>query len=79
MSWFRCYLSDRKQVIKVDGVNASWRSNLCGVLDPGATTIFLVDSRISLYVDDTVLYYLGNSFLDITLTVRDGMKQLGKD
>lgn len=69
LNWFKCYLSNRSQVVKLDNVFSSELLVPCGVpqgsiLGPLMFTIFTADlptilpasCRIHLYADDTQIY-----------------------
>ncbi len=67
VEWFRNYVLNRKQLIKVNGVKSDLKNVVCGVpqgsiLGPLLFILYindmieyLVESRINLYVDDTAL------------------------
>lgn len=69
LNWFKCYLSNRSQVVKIDNSFSSEQQVSCGVpqgsiLGPLMFTIFTADlpsilspnCRIHLYADDTQIY-----------------------
>ncbi len=69
VEWFKSYLTNRKQLIKVNGVKSDFKDVLCGVLQGSILgpllfilynnnmIEYLMNSRINLYSDDTTLYY----------------------
>ncbi len=83
VSWFRNYLSGRTQLTKVNDVLSDTRIVSCGVpqgsiLGPLMFIIYIndmdsviSDCSVSLYADDTVVYYAHQSYVDLMLALRD--------
>ena len=82
LPWFRNYLRDRKQKIKVNGRLSEHRMVKCGVpqgsiLGPLLFIIYINDLGkylneccINLYADDTALYTGANSHIELLLNLR---------
>ena len=82
LPWFRNYLSDRKQKVKVNGKKSDNRMVKCGVpqgsiLGPLLFIIYINDlgqylseCKINLYADDTALYTEANSHIELLLNLR---------
>ena len=86
VDWFRNYLSDRSQCTVFKGVLSSQKTVSCGVpqgsiLGPLLFVIYLNDlpqvlmnSRISLYADDTAVYYESGDILETQLMLQQDME-----
>ena len=80
--WFRNYLDNRKQKVKVNGKFSDHRMVRCGVsqgsiLGPLLFIIYINDlgnylqeCNINLYADDTALYTCANSHIELMLNLR---------
>ncbi len=83
VEWFVDYLSGRTQRTKVNDVLSGSRINSCGVpqgsiLGPLMFILYIndmqnviTDCSISLYADDTALFYASRSYVDMMLAIRD--------
>ena len=83
VDWFRNYLSGRVQATKVNNTISNWAEVKCGVpqgsiLGPLLFILYIndldnviTDCSISLYADDTALYYSNSSYIDLMLSIRD--------
>ncbi len=82
IEWFKSYLTGRKQVTVVQGTKSSPLDVACGVpqgsiLGPLLFIIYINDMaeyldqcQVSLYADDTAMYYGCRSQVDLMLTLR---------
>ena len=82
LPWFRNYLNDRKQKVKVNGKYSEHRMVKCGmpqgsILGPLLFIIYINDLGkylneccINLYADDTALYTGANSHIELMLNLR---------
>ncbi len=83
VQWFLQYPSNCTQCTKVNNVLWDTRTVCCGVpqgsiLGPLMFILYInsidtvvTDCSISLYADDTTLYYANSLYIDLMLTVRD--------
>ncbi len=90
VDWFRSYLINRKQLVKVNGVKSGLKDVVCGVpqgsiLGPLLFILYindmyeyLVESRINLYVDDTALYYSMHDIVHLMNTLTVEMNHVGE-
>ena len=82
LKWFESYLLDRYQYTMVQGVKSSTKCLACGVpqgsiLGPLLFIVYINDlpsfmeqCRVSLYADDTAMYFASRSQVDLMLTLR---------
>ena len=83
VNWFRDYLTGREQRTKIMGSKSVFRNIVCGVpqgsiLGPllfilyiNDLQCYLGDSRINLYADDTALYVVSDTLIELILTLRE--------
>ena len=90
IDWFRNYVMNRKQLVKVNGVKSDVKDMVCGVpqgsiLGPLLFILYikdmveyLVESRINLYADDTALYYSANDIENVMNVLSREMMCVGE-
>ena len=88
LSWFRSYLTDRRQCCKVNGQISATDSITCGVpqgscLGPLLFLVYINDlpsclknSLVSMYADDTSIYYASESVSEINQAVNADLEAL---
>ena len=88
LSWFRSYLTDRRQCCKVNGRISATDSITCGVpqgscLGPLLFLVYINDlpsclknSLVSMYADDTSIYYASESVSEINQAVNADLEAL---
>ena len=81
--WFSNYLQDRVQCTEVNNVLSEFKHITCGVpqdsiLGPLIFILYVndiegvvTDCQLSLYADDTVMYYAHSSYIELMMTIRD--------
>ena len=88
LSWFKSYLTDRKQFVSFNGQNSETLATNCGVpqgsvLGPLLFLLYINDlPNISktlnfyLFADDTNMYYESKSLIDMEKTINKGLSKL---
>ena len=81
LNWFKSYLTNRKQYVDINGESSKIKEISCGVsqssvLGPLLFLLYINDlPNISLFADDTNIYYESNSLQDLEKKIN---KELGK-
>lgn len=86
LDWFKSYLTDREQVVSIQGVNSNTQHNNYGVIQGSALgpILFLIyinnlgklkleSGKMFLYADDTALLFEGKSWEDVYRKSESGL------
>ena len=88
LEWFKSYLTDRRQITSINGVNSTPASIRCGVpqgsiLGPLLFIIFINDlpnvitnCTTFMYADDTAIFSASKSFNDIQVTLQNDLNNV---
>ncbi len=83
VDWFEHYLTNRVQCTKINNKLSDFQAITCGVpqgsiLGPLMFILYIndmesviTDCKLSLYADDTALYFSNTSFVELMMTLRD--------
>ena len=90
LSWFNSYLSNRKQYCRINGVDSNIKEIEVGVpqgscLGPLLFLVYIndlpcimVNSKVSMYADDTSLYYLSSDISQLNDALNEDLKKLDR-
>ena len=88
--WFKSYLSSRSQYVYMNGVRSEYAAVECGipqgsVLGPLLFSIYINDlgnvikkSKLSLYADDTCMYYSSKNVSEIKTVMEDDLREVSR-
>ena len=90
LKWFNTYLSNRKQIVKCNGIVSESRNLTVGVpqgsvLGPLLFVIFINDinqhvglGTTNLFADDTLIYVSGNNVDDVNIKLKNSVSEVAK-
>ena len=90
LSWFNSYLSNRKQYCRINGMDSNIKEIEVGVpqgscLDPLLFLVYIndlpcimVNSKVSMYADDTSLYYSSSDISQLNDALNEDLKKLDR-
>jgi len=90
IKWFESYLNDRRHVTVINGVRSNERQTICGIpqgsiLGPLLFILYINDLpnnvfnvKVSMYADDTALYYNSNDIDDIVVKMNSDLENIRK-
>ncbi len=88
INWFKSYLNDRSHVTIINGVKSNERQAICGIpqgsiLGPLLFILYINDLpnyvsnvKVSMYADDTALYYNSNDIDDIVVKMNKDLENI---